>query len=86
MATLQENRQTSARAISSTTEAFNGDFYALFEAEATIPAGTGWSEACLIWINTRLGTSHTNLADAQAAFAADQGVDKWDSIGTFAAL
>lgn len=86
MATLQESRQTSARAISSTSETFNGDLYALFETEATIPAGSTFNEAMLIWINTRLGTSHTNLVDAQAAFAADQGVDKWDSIGTFAAL
>ena len=83
---LQGLRHASARTIAGGTGSYNDDFRRLFETEATVPAGTSWNGAFLLWLNTRLSASHTNLIDAQNAFAASLGVASWDEVGTFSAI
>jgi hypothetical protein len=84
--TQQGKRQASAREISLTPTAnnYNGDVRLMFEAEITIPAGATFNEAQLLWINSRLSASYTNLTEAMQAFAESQGFDDWSSMGTFA--
>jgi hypothetical protein len=83
---LQGQRQASARAIHGQTgRDYSADMRLMFEAEATIPAGSTWNEAFLIWLNTRLAASHSSLPGAMAAFAASLGVRSWGEVGTFAA-
>ena len=84
--TQQGLRQQSARDISLTPTAnnYNGDVRLMFEAEITIPAGATFNEAQLIWINSRLSSTYTNLTEAMQAFAESQGFDNWSAMGTFA--
>ena len=81
MASNQEARQTSIRAVTSTTGTHNEDWLALFTARSA-PAGE-YNERLLSYINTLLSTSHTNINDAMQALAADQRADNFSSMGTF---
>ena len=81
MATNQEARQASARAIGGTTLDYNGDFLAMF-AVAGLTTGT-FNERLLLWINAQLGTSYTSLPGAMQAFAVSQGFNNWTSMATF---
>ena len=47
-----------------------------------MPAGF-WNERMLLWINARLGTSYTNLPQAQQAFAVSLDVANYNFIGSF---
>lgn len=81
MATTQEARQISIRAVTSTAGSVNEDWIALFTARSA-PAGE-YNERMLSYINTLLSTSHTNINDAMQALAADQGAGNFSSMGTF---
>ena len=81
MASNQEARQTSIRAVTSTTGSVNEDWIALFTARSA-PAGQ-FNERMLAYINTKLSTSHTNINDAMQALAANQSADSFSSMGTF---
>lgn len=80
--TQQGTRQASARTIATSTEHFEGDLRALFEAEATIPAGSTYNGAFLVWLNDRNGVSDTNINDAKQRFAAGASAYNWSSLGT----
>jgi hypothetical protein len=60
---------------------FNESWMQLWDHEG-VPAGM-FDERMLMWINTRLGTSYTNLPQAQQALATSLDVANFDSIGTF---
>ena len=77
MATTQEARQISIRAVTSTTGSVNEDWIALFTARSA-PAGE-YNERMLSYINTLLSTSYTNVNDAMQALAADQSADNFSS-------
>jgi hypothetical protein len=81
MASNQEARQTSIRAVTSTTGSVNEDWIALFTTRSA-PAGQ-FNERMLAYINTKLSTSHTNINDAMQALAANQSADSFSSMGTF---
>lgn len=81
MATNQELRQASSRAISGTALDYNSDFLAMFAVDG-ITTGT-FNERLLRWINLKLGTTYTDLPGAMYAFAAYQGYNSWSSMGTF---
>ena len=81
MASNQEARQTSIRAVTSTTGSVNEDWIALFTTRSA-PAGQ-FNERMLAYINTLLSTSHTNINDAMQALAANQSADSFSSMGTF---
>lgn len=82
--TQQGLRQASARTIASSALDYNGDLRALFAAEATIPAGSSYNEAFILWLQARLSSAQTDLPGLMAAFAAQQGAYNWSSIGTIA--
>lgn len=81
----QGSRQASARTIAGTTDTVSGDLRAMFEAEATIPAGSTFNGAFLLWLNDRTGASDTNINDAMQRFAATESAHNWSSLGTFGA-
>jgi hypothetical protein len=81
MASNQEARQTSIRAVTSTTGSVNEDWIALFTARSA-PAGQ-FNERMLAYINTKLSTSHTNINDAMQALAANQSADNFSGMGSF---
>ena len=84
MATNQGLRHASFQTISSTTgNTYNEAARAAFETEATIPAGATFNEAFILWLQARLSSSDTSLPGLMAAFAADQSVDNWNSVGSF---
>lgn len=75
--------QASVRAVTGTTDDWNGDWHALFTL-AGIPDGD-WNGRMLRWINLKMGASYTNLPEAEQAFALSQGAYNWSSLGTFSA-
>lgn len=79
----QQLRQQSVRAVTGTAYNYEEDWHALFDA-AGVADGV-FVERLLAWINLYLGTAHTNLAEAQYAFAVDQGATSWNALGTFTA-
>ena len=81
MATNSEARQTSIRAVTSTTGTYNEDWLALFTARS-IGAGS-YNERLLAYINNKLSTSYTDINVALLALAVNQGDDNFSSIGTF---
>ena len=81
MATTQEARQISIRAVTSTTGTHDEDWLALFTARSA-PAGE-YNERMLSYINTLLSTAYTNINDAKQALAANQSADNFSSMGTF---
>jgi hypothetical protein len=62
-------RQGLARAVTSTTLSYNGDFLALFTAHS-IGLDGGFNGRLLNYINGQLTTSFTGLPQAMAAMAA----------------
>ena len=74
-------KQASIRAVTSTTNTYEGDWQELFD-DHSIAAGT-FNERLLLWINYKLTAAHTNLPEAQQALAVDNGFYNWDSMGTF---
>ena len=83
MATNQGLRQASFRTIGGTTGTYNEDARAAFETEATVPAGATFNEAFILWLQARLSSADTSLPGLMAAFAADLGLDNWNSVGSF---
>jgi hypothetical protein len=83
----QGRRQTSFRAIHGQPgeRPYNADARLAFEAEATIPAGSTYNEAMILWLQTRLGSADDNLANLMQAFAEANGAVNWSSLGTFPA-
>lgn len=81
--TNQGLRQQSVRDVTATTLDYNGDWHALFDDEG-IATGT-FNERLLAYINARLSASYTNVNEAMAAMAADEGVTRFSDIGTFSA-
>lgn len=81
--TAQNLRHASFKAISGTDGTYESDSRAAFEVEATIPAGSTYNEAFIIWLQTRLSSSETNLLDLMNAFAVSEGADTWSSLGSF---
>ena len=79
----QGERQAQARLISNSTtnNTYNEDLRLAFEAEITIPSGATFNEAQLLWINSRLGRTYTNINEAMQAFAASEGAYNWSSLG-----
>jgi hypothetical protein len=77
-------RQASFRAIHGGDGlTYNGDAYAAFEAEATIPAGTPFNGAFILWLQARLTSSDTNLQGLMQEFAEGEGAHNWSSLGSF---
>lgn len=76
-------RQQSVRDVTGTALTYEGDWHALFDLQG-IASGT-FNERLLLWINDQLGTAYTNLPGAMQAYAEDQGVYNWDSMGVFSA-
>lgn len=77
----QSLRQASVRAVTGTTGTYEGDWHALFTSEG-IAAGP-YNQRLLAWINARLSASYTTLSGAKAAFAAAEGVGRFNEVGTF---
>lgn len=72
--------QASIRAITGTQNTFEGDWHALFDLDG-VPAGM-FDGRLLRWINLQLGSSYTNLPEAQGAYATAQGAYNWSSLGS----
>lgn len=81
MATNQEARQASVRAVTSTAYTYNEDWMALF-ALSSITTG-GFGDRMLAWINVSLSTAYVNINDAMKAYAVSQGATSWSEMGTF---
>jgi hypothetical protein len=79
--TQQGLRQASARNLSGFTTGtnYNEDLLRLFDAQS-VPAGT-FDERQLRWINTRLGSSYTDLREAMHVYATGQGAYNWSAMG-----
>ena len=85
MSTQQGVRQQSARDAASTTETYNGDLRALFESAATVPAGSTYNEAFILWLQSVTGSSETNVNDLAAIYASQQSdTYNWSSLGSLA--
>lgn len=74
-------RQASVRAVTGTSETYEGDFHALFDL-ASIPNGM-FNERLLRWINAKLTTSYTDVNEAMQALATANGAWNFSSMGTF---
>jgi hypothetical protein len=83
MTTQQGLRHASFRAIGGTAGTYEGDARAAFEVEATIPAGSTFNEAFILWLQARLGSTDTNLQDLMQAFAEQEGAHNWSCLGSF---
>jgi hypothetical protein len=81
MATNQEARQASVRAVTGTAYVYDDDWLALFRA-AGITTG-GFNDRLLAYLNSRMGSSYANVNDAMLAFAVTQGFTSWSAMGTF---
>lgn len=77
----QGQRQASIRAVTGTSETYEGDWHALFDL-AGIPAGH-FNERLLAWINLKLTAAYTEINGAMAALAAANGAFNFSSLGTF---
>lgn len=80
----QEDRQVIVRTATSTTLPFDGDWIQLFNDTVGV-TGETFNEMLLSYINTKLGTSYTNINEAKQAFADNGGFYNWDSMNTFTA-
>jgi hypothetical protein len=74
----QSRRQQSVRDITGTALDHNGDWHALFDSES-LAAGP-FNGRMLAWLNSRLSSSQTGLAGAQAAYAARLGLAAFGSV------
>ncbi|HWU63563.1 MAG TPA: hypothetical protein VN112_16210 [Ensifer sp.] len=57
---------------------YNGDWLSLFD-QAGVAAGD-FNGRMLAWLNAQLGTSYSNINDAQNAYAISCGVTNWSSL------
>lgn len=78
--TNQSDLQQSIRDITGTSLDYNGDWSALFDLDG-IPEGD-WNGRLLAWLNYSMGTSYTNLPEAQNAYAAENGAMNWSALNT----
>jgi len=76
----QSGVQQAIRDSTGTSGAYAEDWHALWD-DAAIAAGT-FNERMLAWANDLLGTSYTNVNEAQHALAVDQGFNNWSSANT----
>lgn len=74
-------RQASVRAVSGTTLNYEGDWHAMWDLQG-ITAGS-FNGRMLEYINTKLGTSYTNVNSAMQALATANGATNFSSLGTF---
>jgi hypothetical protein len=74
-------RHAALRASTGTTWTYEGDWLARFNALGT-PAGT-YNERMLSYINTKLGTSYTEINGAMRALAENQSGKEFQGLGTF---
>lgn len=79
--TTQSDRQLSVEAVTGTKWTYNGDWCALFDLDG-IPPGD-FNERLLIWINSQLGSSFTEINGAMSAYAQSQGYSSWGAMGSF---
>lgn len=77
----QSKRQASVRAVSGTTLNYEGDWHAMWDAQG-IAAGP-FNGRMLSYINTKLGTSYTNVNNAMQALATANSATNFSSLGTF---
>lgn len=77
----QSLRQASIRAVTGTTQTYEGDWHALWDSLGT--SGTTFNERMLNYINTKLSASYTEINGAMAALAANNSVDNFQALGTF---
>jgi len=77
----QGYRQASVRAVTGTTEAYEGDWHALFTL-AGIPDGD-FDGRFLAWINIKLSAAFTEINGAMQALADAYGAYNFSSLGTF---
>lgn len=83
MATNQEGRHISFRAISGTSGTYNEDSMAAFIAEGA--TGDTYNELFISWLQTRLSSSQTNLTDLMNEFGVNEGFTNWNAMNTFSA-
>lgn len=83
MSTQQGLRQASFRTIGGTTGTYEQDARAAFDAQVTVPAGSTFNEAFILWLQGRLTSSATNLNDLLAEWAAAEGATTYSAIGSF---
>lgn len=74
-------RQASVRAVTGTTETYEGDWHALFD-QAGIADGM-FDERLLRWINLKLTAEYTDVNEAMQALATSEGAYNFSSLGTF---
>ena len=80
--TQQGVRHQSARDTAGTVDTYNGDLRALFNAVATVPAGSTFNEAFMLWLQSVTGSSSDNINDLAALFASQQDdTYNWSSVG-----
>lgn len=80
--TQQGLRQQSARDAAGTLETYDGDLRALFESVATVPPGSTFNEAFILWLQDVTGSSADNINDLAALFASQQDdTYNWSSGG-----
>ena len=71
-------KQEWVRAKTGTSLAYEGDWHTLWRNQHVW--GNKWNERFLTWLNWEMGTSHTNLVEAQTEYANRLGFINWDSI------
>jgi len=77
--TNQSDLQASIRALSGSAYDYNSDWETLFDVDA-IPTGRDFNGRQLAWLNAALGTFYPDLSGARAAYAASQGLARWDDV------
>ena len=78
MTTNQEARHQDLRDQTATAHKVSSDWHAYWDAQG-VASGT-FTERMLAWINTVLGSSHTNVAGAMHAYAAQYGFARFSDI------
>lgn len=74
-------RQASVRTVTGTTQAYEGDWHALFDLWGI--ASGDFNGRLLAWINEYLGEAYDNANSAMQAFAESYGAYNWSSLGAF---
>lgn len=83
MTTNQESRHASYRAISGTTDTYNGDALAAMAVDG-FSSGT-FNGRQIAWLQEKTGSDATNINDLRALYAQQSGVDRWDAVTSFGA-
>jgi hypothetical protein len=76
----QGDRQALVRAATGTALNYEGDWHTLFDQRAIAPGN--FNGRFITWVNNSLSTSYTNINDAMAAYAANEGTFNWTSLST----